>query len=119
MTMLNNKNFLEFAAKAYANPRCLSMDEFFEDLARIRYVKRLLGRYLNKGELQERLILNHLISFYNVFGVDYANQMMFFRCEEEMHSALKTFLVYLNYLPEDMYVEIPLDQEIVERLRKL
>ena len=117
--MLNNKNFLEFATRAYSNPRCLSMEEFLEDLARIRYVKRLISRYLKKGELQERLILNHLISFYNVFGIDYANEMMFFRCEEEMWPVLKTFLVYLNYLPDDWYVKVPLDKKVMEILRKL
>lgn len=112
-------NFEAYAVENYTNRRCLSSQEYYEDLGRLKYIKRLLRRYKRTGELKERLILNHLISFYNVFDMAAANRMMFFKIEEELHSYLKTFLVYLNYLPQGWYVEIPLDQKITETLRNL
>lgn len=116
---LNSKNFMLFAAKSYNNPQCMTEEEFQEDLQRFKYLKRLFNRYETNGELTERLILNHLIVLYNVFGIKEANHMMFYKIEEKNWSVLKTFLVYLNYLPEEQYVEVPLDQNVVEVLRKI
>lgn len=116
---LNSKNFMLFAAKSYDNPQCMTEEEFQEDLQRFKYLKRLFNRYETNGELSERLILNHLIVLYNVFGIKEANHMMFYKIDQKNWSALKTFLVYLNYLPEDQYIEVPLDQKIVEVLRKI
>ena len=116
---LNSKNFMLFAAKSYNNPQCMTEEEFQEDLQRFKYLKRLFNRYEITGELTERLILNHLIVLYNVFGIKEANHMMFYKIEEKNWSILKTFLVYLNYLPEDQYVEVPLDKNVVEVLRKI
>ena len=99
--MLSEKTFFEFAVKSYQNPRCISVSEFKEDLARIKYVKRLLNRYAKCKDLQERLILNHLISIYNVFDYACAHQMLFFKCEKKTHGVLKAFLSFLNYLPDD------------------
>lgn len=116
---LTNKNFLLFAAKNYNNEQCMTQEEFEEDLQRFKYLKRLFNRYEVNGELNERLILNHLIVLYNVFGIKAANHMMFYKIEEKTWPLLKTFLVFLNYLPEDQYVEIPLDEKAVEVLRKI
>jgi hypothetical protein len=71
------------------------------------------------GDLQERLILNHLIVLYNVFTIPVANRMMFFKIEKSCWPSLKTFLVFLNYLPTDMYESIPIDRAIANRLRKI
>lgn len=117
--LVNNKNFLEIATHAYSNPCCLSINEFLEDLARIKYVKRLLNRYINTGDLQERLIVNHLISFYNVFEIEYATKLLFFRCDEKTWPALKTFLEFLNYLPVNAYDNIETDEFILQRLADL
>jgi len=116
---LTSRNFELFASQHYNNPECCEVEEFKEDLTRFKYLKRLLRRYEQSGDLQERLILNHIIVLYNVFGIKAANRMMWFKVEEEHYSALKTFLVFLNYLPEDYRVEIPLDKNIVEKLRKI
>lgn len=116
---LNDENFILFASRHYDNPQCMSVEEFYHDLQRFKYLKRLLRRYTDNNDLQERLILNHLVVIYNVFGIEPANRMMFFRMENEYWSPLKTFLIYLNYLREDDMVETPLDMTIVERLRKL
>lgn len=117
--MLSEKNFLEFATKSYSNPRCLSIQEFLEDLARIKYVKRLLNRYIKGEDLQERLILNHLISIYNVFDIACANELLFYRCEPESWSALKAFLIFLNYLPENYRSEINVDKNVLRTLQIL
>lgn len=116
---LTSKNFTLFAAKNYNNPQCMTQEEFEDDIQRFKYLKRLFNRYETNGELSERLILNHLIVLYNVFGIKAANHMMFYKIEEKNWPVLKTFLVYLNYLPEDQYVEVPLDEKIVESLRKI
>jgi len=115
---LNNDNFVLFASRHYNNNQCTDIEEFYEDLQRFKYLKRLFSRY-EQGDLQERLILNHLIVIYNVFGIEAANKMVFYKIEEKHYSALKPFLVYLNYIKENDYVDVPLDQIIVDKLRKL
>ena len=116
---LNAKNFKLFAAKHYNNPECTEASEFDEDLSRFKYLKRLLRRYEESEDLQERLILNHIIVLYNVFGIEPANRMMWFKIQPEYWHYIKPFLVFLNYLPESEKVEVPLDPLIIERLRKI
>lgn len=116
---LTNKNFELFAAHYYNNPECMDVDEFKEDLSRFKYLKRLLKRYETDGDLQERLILNHLIVLYNVFGISAANKMVWFKINNEHYHYIKPFLVFLHYLPEDEKVEIGMDPVIVKRLREL
>lgn len=116
---LTNKNFELFASQHYNNPECTEIEEFKDDLRRFKYLKRLLRRYEMTGDLQERLILNHIIVIYNVFGIKAANRMMWFKVEEEHFSTLKTFLIFLHYLPEDYKVEVPLDEFVVQRLRNI
>jgi|TARA_B110000971_G_C19677407_1_gene349492 hypothetical protein len=116
---LNKRNFELFAAQNYNNPECLDIEEFKEDLARFKYLKRLLRRYELADDLQIRLILNHIIVLYNVFGIESANRMLWYKIEPEHWTYIKPFLVFLNYLPVDEKVEIPLDPLIVDLLRKL
>jgi|TARA_R110002124_G_scaffold217899_2_gene383722 hypothetical protein len=116
---LNKRNFELFAAQHYNNPECLDIEEFKEDLARFKYLKRLLRRYELAEDLQIRLILNHIIVLYNVFGIESANKMLWYKIEPEHWTYIKPFLVFLNYLPVDEKVEIPLDPLIVDLLRKL
>jgi hypothetical protein len=116
---LNEENFILFASRNYDNPQCMSVEEFYHDLHRFKYLKRLFKRYIQNEDLQERLILNHMVVIYNVFGIEAANRMMFYRMEQEYWPAIKTFLIFLNYLEERALIEVPLDQTIVDRLRKL
>lgn len=95
---LNDDNFLIFAMKAYDSPNCI-MSEFEEDLKRIKYIKRLIKRYKTTGELKERLILNHLIILSNVFGTKNSVRMLFYKTDEEDYDILKTFLLFLDYMP--------------------
>lgn len=116
---LTEDNFILFASKHYDNPQCTSTEEFYDDLNRFKYLKRLLKRYVEKTDLQERLILNHIIVLYNVFGIAAANKMMFYKMEPHYWPMIKTFLVYLNFLNENQYVEVPLVDDIISVLRKL
>lgn len=116
---LDEKNFVLFAAHHYDNPQCVDTDEFYDDLNRFKYLKRLLGRYAESNDLQERLILNHLIVLHNVFGIPAAKKMLWYKIDEKHWTVVKPFLIYLNYLKEDELVEIGLDPLVVDRLRKL
>ena len=97
---LNEGNFLMYAMKEYVNPQCLDIREFYDDLKKIKYLKRLFNQYKNDNTLKERLIFNHLIVFYNMFGTEAATRILFYKIEKEYWSILKTFLLYLNYMPE-------------------
>ena len=96
---LNESNYMLFAIKFYDNPQSVTKDDFESDLKRIRYVKRLLKRYKNTGELKVHLILNHLIILFNVFN-EAAVPLLFYNLEEELWPAIKSFLIFLNRLPE-------------------
>jgi len=121
---LTNENYLMFALLHYDNPHCVDIKEYFEDVRKLKYIKRLFNRYKEDDVMKERLILNHLISFYNVFDNEAATRLLFFRVGEEYHSLLKTFLVFLNRMPdkinENLYSDsIQLDEEIIKILRNL
>ena len=95
---LTEPTFLLYAMKNYDNPQCTDMSEFEEDMKRFQYLRKLFSWYKQDGDLKERLILNHLIVIYNVFGVD-ATNMLFLKLHE-YHSYLKPFVEYLNYMPQ-------------------
>lgn len=124
---LTKDNYILYAMKHYDNPQCTGVEEFTEDLNRVKYIRKLLTIYLTDRELRERLIINHIIVFYNVFGIIPATRMLFFKLPTELHPALKTFLVFLNFLPESDpevmtqidTVRIPTDINIVRLLREI
>ncbi len=96
---LTEDNFLLFAIKNYENPQAVTKDDFDKDLNHFKYIKRLLKRYKNTGELKTHLLLNHFIILYNIFG-EATTPMLFFKIEEDLWSTMKTFVVFLNRLPE-------------------
>ena len=122
---LTNKNFLVYAMKAYNNPNCMDLDEFQEDLKRFQYLKRLFKRYEEDNDLRIRLILNHIIILYNCFGPA-ATNMLFMKLSE-YHKYLKTFMIFLSYMPEEVIyeeaiiknVDVAIDENIALELRKL
>jgi hypothetical protein len=122
--ILNDDNFLLYAMNHYDNPQCHSIDEFEDDLKRFLYIKKLFSRYKNSDELRERLILNHIIVLYNVFG-DAVTNMLFFKIEKEDWPLLTTFLVYVNRMPDIVEEhgiktsDITLNQTVVSALRKI
>ena len=96
---LNMKNIQSFSENSYKNPQCVSAEDFNEDMNRIKYVKRLLNKYKKGEELKTKLILNHIICFYNVFDKYSATRIWFFKVEREYWNILKTFLEYLSLMP--------------------
>ena len=123
---LTDANFLMFAMKEYTNQQCTNIDEFYDDLKKIKYIKRLINRFLESGKLKEILILNHLIVFYNVFDNKAATRLLFFKIEDKYWSVLKTFLIYLSMMPETVKgirgediisSDIQLNEEVIDKLR--
>lgn len=124
---INDDNFVIFAAKAYEKPNVV-MSEFEEDLNRILYLKRLLTKYYASKVLKDRLIMNHIIVLYNVFGIEAATRMLFFKLDDKDLQVIKPFLIFLNFLPEKVYgvagkdittSDIQLDEEAIRCLRNL
>ena len=117
---LNESNYMLFAIKFYDNPQAVTKDDFESDLKRIRYIKRLLKRYKNTGELKIHLIMNHLIILFNVFN-DAAVPLLFYNLEEELWP-IKSFLVFLNRIPEYPKTKvdtIDVDQDCLNQLNNL
>lgn len=126
---LTEDNFPIFALKHYDNPSCKGISEFEDDLKRFRYLKRLFRKYKTGKGLKERLIINHIVVLNNLFGSEALTKMLFFKIEKQYWSQLKTFLVFLNYIPIGMIIntqneviegyEIPVDEKILNVLLKI
>ena len=118
---LNEDNYILFAIKYYDNPQAVTQDDFFEDLNRFKYIKKLLRRYVKSGELKTTLLINHFIIVFNIFN-DAALPLLFFKIEKELWSSMKTFLVYLNRIPEypiSFLNDIPIDKNCLKILESL
>ena len=125
---LNDDTFLMYAMREYNNMQCTDIEEFYDDLKKIKYIKRLFNSYRNNGQLKERLILNHLIIFYNVFTLQAGTRILFYKIEKDFWPILKTFLVYLDRMPDKidsirgeiiLTSDIQLDEGIITRLRSI
>jgi len=118
---LNEDNFLLFAIKNYENPQAVTKEDFDRDLNHFKYIKRLLKRYKNTGELKIPLLINHFIVLYNIFG-EAATPMLFFKIEKELWSTMKTFILFLNKIPEYpkcYFHDIPVDLDCLKELQKI
>lgn len=125
---LTDENFLIYCAKHYDNPQCHSTEEFMEDLKRIKYIKKLVTRYEESGDLKERLILNHITILSNVFGAEHLSRILYLKMKPQ-YKYIKPFLVLLNIMPERLLNvkneklidtdTIPMDETIIKQLRKL
>ena len=124
---LTDDNIMIYAVKAYDRPDCV-MSEFKDDMKRFNYLKRLFRRYRKIGEIRERLIINHLMVLYNVFGPEVTTRLLFFKMSKDDYSSLKTYLLFLNLMPERIIgiknkdissVDIPVDNILVDVLRKI
>ena len=116
---LTNKNFILFSAQNYTNTRILNEKEFYDDLIRFKYLKKLFTKYEKHKILKERLILNHIISIFNVFNMEAAVQMCLFKLNKTSYPALKTFLLYLNYITENDMKDISVDLYITKKLKEI
>ena len=118
---LNEGNFLLFAIKNYENPQAVTKEDFDKDLNHFKYIKRLLKRYKNTGVLKTHLLLNHFIILYNIFG-EATTPMLFFKIDEDLWSVMKTFILFLNRLPEypKTYIhDIKVDLDCLKELNKI
>lgn len=112
-------NLFIFAAKHYYNPKCIDAEEFYEDLNRFKYIKRLVNKYLESGKISERLILNHLIIIFNTFGIEPSIKMLNLKMDDKHWPVIKPFLVFLRYIKNDELTGIEMDQKVIEMLRKI
>jgi hypothetical protein len=124
---LTNENIMLYLVKAYDRPNCI-MSEFKDDMKRFNYLKRLFKRYRKLGELREQLVLNHLVVLYNVFGPEVATRTLFFKMSKDDYSTLKTYLLFLSYMPERVRgikgqdiisSDVPVDMVVAQTLRNL
>lgn len=118
---LNEDNFLLFAIKHYENPQAVTREDFDKDLNHFKYIKRLLKRYKNTGELKTHLLLNHFIILYNIFG-EATTPMLFFKIEKDLWSVMKSFIVFLGRLPEypkSTIHDIQIDLDCLSELHKI
>ena len=118
---LNDNNYLLFAVKYYDNPQAVTKEDFYEDLKRFKWIKRLLKKYKTTGELNAHLLINHFIVLYNIFG-DAATPLLFYKIDSEFWNIVKTFIVYLGRLPDcpkTKIHDIEIDKNCLEYLRKI
>ena len=116
---LTDDTLFLYAAKHYYNPQFSDVDEFFEDLKRFKYIKRLVNRYLESDEFPHRLLLNHIIVIFNVFGIEASLKILELRLDEKHWPVIKPILLYLSYIRNDQYTGIEMDQTVVEFLRTI
>ena len=116
---LTPENITMFAMKHYDNTSCVDEQEFLDDMKRFKYLKRLFRKYDTSKELKMRLIINHIIILANVFGVEAATTLLFFKIEKNHWSILKTFLIFLHYMPENDLVEVPINHQVMGKLGQI
>ena len=118
---LNEDNYILFAIKYYDNPQAVTQEDFFEDLSRFKYIKKLLRKYVKTGDLKVSLLINHFIIVFNIFN-EAAVPLLFFKIEKELWSSLKTFLVFLDRVPEfpqTIVNQIPIDENCLKILQSI
>ncbi len=116
---LTPENINMFAMKHYDNPSCVDEQEFLDDMKRFKYLKRLFRKYDTSKDLKMRLIINHIIVLANVFGVDAATTLLFFKIERNHWSILKAFLVFLQYMPENDLTDVQINHEVMGKLGQI
>jgi hypothetical protein len=116
---LLEEDLVRFAIKQYYTPLGIDFDEFYTDLKRFQYVKRLLNRYCDYNKLAERLVLNHLIIIFNVFGYYGGLKILDHKLDDRHWPVIKPFLLFLNAIRTNQYVDIDIDKEVEEKLREI
>ncbi len=116
---LTPENINMFAMKHYDNPSCVDEQEFLDDMKRFKYLKRLFRKYDTSKDLKMRLIINHIIVLANVFGVDAATTLLFFKIERNHWPILKAFLVFLQYMPENDLMDVQINHEVMGKLGQI
>ena len=117
--ILTHETIGVFAKRHYNNPSDVNEQEFEDDMKRFKYLKRLFRKYDTSKEFKSRLIINHIIILANVFGVDAATTLLFFKIDKQHWSILKTILIFLDYMPEDEMIDLDIDQNVMEELKRI
>jgi hypothetical protein len=121
---ISENNFILIAMHNYDNSQCTSLAEFEEDIKRFAYLKKLFSRYKENDDLKERLILNHIIVLYNLFGI-VTTELLFFKIDKQYWDVLATFLVYLERMPDAVpefgikLSELQLDDKVIAALKDI
>jgi len=116
---ITNENVIMFAIKHYDNPQCEGEKEFYDDMKRFKYIKRLLRKYRDTNILKERLLLNHIIILHNLFGAEACVTLLLFKIQREYWGTLKSFLLFLNIIRPDELKEVQVDKGVLGVLEKL
>lgn len=125
---INDDNIDLYCIKHYDNPQCISIEDYNNDMRRFKYIKRLLNQYANGNEIKIRLLVNHIIMIYNIFDLQSATRILFYKLPEEHWSVLKTILIFLNRMPKIVYginntnlisSDIQIDDVIANQLREI
>ena len=125
---INDENIDLYCIKNYNNPQCISIEDYNNDMRRFKYIKRLLNQYANGNEIKIRLLVNHIIMIYNIFDLQSATRILFYKLPEEHWSVLKTILIFLNRMPKIVYginntnlisSDIQIDDVIANQLREI
>jgi len=116
---LTEETFLLFAARHYYNPKCIDADEFFEDIKRFKYIKRLINRYFESGNLSVNLLLNHIVVVFNVFDVGPGLKLLEYKFDKKYWTVIKPIIVFLKVVPNDKYTDIAMDKNVINELRKI
>ena len=116
---ITNDNVIMFAIKHYDNPQCEGEREFYDDMKRFKYIKRLLREHNDTGVLKERLLLNHIIVLNNLFGAEACVTLLLFKIQREYWETLKSFLLFLNIIRDDELGNVKENNEVLEILGKL
>ena len=114
---LTKDNVLMFAIKHYDNPQAVGEKEFYDDMKRFKYLKRLFKKHIKTGILKERLIMNHIIVLANVFGPEAAKVLLFYKIGQEHWSTLKTFLLFLNYMEMNEMMQVSINAKLMTMLK--
>ena len=116
---ITSDNVIMFAIKHYDNPQCEGEKEFYDDMKRFKYIKRLLRKYKDTNILKERLLLNHIIILNNLFGAEACVTLLLFKIQREYWGTLKSFLLFLNIIRDDELQNVEEDKTVSDTLGKI
>jgi hypothetical protein len=94
--MNDDNDFFDKAKNSYNNLQCNNIFEFKYDYARFNLLRKLLVRYTNNEESCIKLIVNHIIILYNVFGVN-TTEFLYNKIDKKHWGVIASVVMFLNY----------------------
>lgn len=114
--MLTRDNFIMVAMKGYDDPSNKTFSEFEEDVAKLSNLVRLCSK--DVGPIETHLILNLVLTLFNVFEQSACVAMMFFKVKKSDWHKLKSVLLYLNRMP-DYIPELKLSSSEIDECKEM